>query len=301
MNGTGAKHARVETGIIWLASYPKSGNTWFRIFLRNLGIEDPKAFVGLDTIGFNIGSAREVFDHYSGIDSSDLTHDEVASLRSRVFEDIASEAAKDDKGHCFIKVHDACTNGNGGAPLFTDRATAGAIYIIRNPLDIVVSYAFHSGHRDFDAIIARMANPTEAVAVPRYGLNDQVRQTLLDWSSHVRSWVNAPFAVHTMRYEDMKASPLKTFTASARFARIDHHESEIALALDQCRFERLQEAERLNGFHERRVTNAQFFREGKAGGWRRYLSKQQAERVINDHEIVMREYGYLREDGEPVY
>ncbi len=35
--------------IIWLASYPKSGNTWMRVFLRTLE-SNPNELAGINTI-----------------------------------------------------------------------------------------------------------------------------------------------------------------------------------------------------------------------------------------------------------
>lgn len=62
-----------EWGIYWLASYPKSGNTWFRVFLANLRREksEPVDINQLDTNG--IASARELFDKMIGLEGADLT------------------------------------------------------------------------------------------------------------------------------------------------------------------------------------------------------------------------------------
>ena len=71
-------------GIIWLASYPKSGNTWFRVFLTNLrGEEDGPAQI--NKLGSTpIASARGIFDDEAGIEASDLTPDEIDRLRPEI-------------------------------------------------------------------------------------------------------------------------------------------------------------------------------------------------------------------------
>ena len=103
--GTPAAEHGPRRGIIWLASYPKSGNTWLRIFLRNLlsGEDGPAA---LDEIGFTIASSRALFDDLSGIDSSDMTHDEIDRLRPRVYEQIVDRA---EELPVFMRTHDAYT------------------------------------------------------------------------------------------------------------------------------------------------------------------------------------------------
>ena len=66
--------------IIWLASYPKSGNTWFRIFLTNLLQKHTSPANINELTGGPIASSRQLFDELTGIDSSDLTFDEIEKL-----------------------------------------------------------------------------------------------------------------------------------------------------------------------------------------------------------------------------
>ena len=105
--------------IIWLASYPKSGNTWFRIFLTNLrGDNDQPADIN-DLDCTPIASARESFDDEVGIEASDLTPDEIDRLRPAVYETLAAHADEP----LFMKVHDAYTLVDGASPLFPKTAT----------------------------------------------------------------------------------------------------------------------------------------------------------------------------------
>lgn len=125
--------------IIWLASYPKSGNTWFRAFLSSL-LSKTDAPVDINCLeGGPIFSARAVFDSTTFIQSSDLLPDEIDNLRPLVYEELSRKAAD----RLFIKAHDAYTYLDNGRPLFPSNATGGAIYLIRNPLDVAVSYANH--------------------------------------------------------------------------------------------------------------------------------------------------------------
>ncbi len=72
--------------IVWLASYPKSGNTWMRAFLSNYLADGDKPvdINSLDT-GGPIASARTIFDEAVGVEASDLTQDEIERYRPRVY------------------------------------------------------------------------------------------------------------------------------------------------------------------------------------------------------------------------
>ena len=282
-------------GIVWLASYPKSGNTWFRIFLRYL-LDEPDEDEDLSAMTTGISSHRDLFDTCTGLDSSNLTAEEIDGLRPRVYEQVA--------GNCrtqpvFLKAHDAFTYLPNGEPLLSRQATAGAIYFLRNPLDVAVSYAYHSGHDDFAKVILNMASRERALQKSTDGLDSQLRQQLLDWSGHVRSWLDqTDIPVHVLRYEDMLAKPLETFRGAVQFAGLEYDDSQIVAALDQCRFERLQEKERERGFRERLPKAKVFFREGRAGSWRDKLTDDLVTRVLSDHGEVMRRFHYLNERGE---
>ena len=82
---------------IWLASYPKSGNTWLRMLVANLSAKDDKP-VDINDLPERggIASARGPFDHLMLIDSGLLTHDEIDALRPRVYEALARGAADDE-------------------------------------------------------------------------------------------------------------------------------------------------------------------------------------------------------------
>ncbi len=282
------------SSIIWLASYPKSGNTWFRVFLTNLrGEEDGPAQINrLNSTP--IASAREIFDDEAGIEASDLTSDEIDRLRPEIYTHLAEQANET----LFMKVHDACTSNDKNIPLFPKEATAGAIYFIRNPLDVAISFANHSGG-DYDTAISRMAEETFAFCGRPKRLHNQLRQKLLSWSSHVKSWTEqAPFPVCVLRFEDMKQKPVETFEKAIRFSGLEYGREEILKALELSSFEELQRQEKEDGFKEKSPRSDMFFRKGEVGSWREELTKKQAERVINDHRSVMRRFGYLGKDDE---
>lgn len=284
--------------IVWLASYPKSGNTWFRTFLTNFlrNAAQPAHINDLD--GGPISSARGPFDDAVGYDSGELTPDEVDALRPAVYLHLARRA----KETLYCKCHDAYTFLPDGRPLLPPEATQAALYFIRNPLDVCVSYAAHGGSTDYDRTIRTLGKPEACVSASQATEPNQLRQRLLSWSRHVTSWSTAPgIPVQVIRYEDMKLTPEATFTAAVRFLGLPDQPERIRQAITFSRFEELQQQEQAGGFRERLPLAKVFFRKGSIGSWRDALSPDQAARVIADHADVMRQHGYLDAAGQPVY
>jgi len=275
-------------GVYWLASYPKSGNTWFRAFLQNLNTngERPACINELNTGA--IASSRYWLDSLLGFPTADLTPGEIENLRPHAYGWLA-------QGHKigYPKIHDAYTYTHDGVPLVSDEGTLGALYIIRNPLDVAPSFASHID-RGIDAAIERMADPKWALSSQRRGLLPQVGQRLLTWSQHVLSWVDAPrLNCHVIRYEDMQLDPLNTFSEAAGFLQLPNDEARISKAVRFSDFNELNRQELEGGFKERATSAQQFFRQGRSGGWREHLTFEQAQRIINEHGAVMRRFGYL--------
>lgn len=284
-------------GIIWLASYPKSGNTWFRVVLTNL-LRDADAPASINELESTpIASSRCVFDDNMGFEASDLTTDEIDRLRPELYVHLAENA----KEPLFMKVHDAYTDVADDTPLIPREATAGALYFIRNPLDVAVSFAHHSGI-NYDISISRMADAAFAFCRQPDRLHIQLRQKLLSWSGHVLSWVDrTPFPVCVLRYEDMKSRSLETFEKAVHFAGLAHTREQIQKALEFSSFDVVQQLEEAEGFREKSPSTSRFFRKGKVGSWREELSVKQAHQIVHDHEEVMHRFGYLNEHGEIVY
>jgi aryl sulfotransferase len=283
--------------IYWLASYPKSGNTWLRLFLANYCAEE-HALIGINQMGGAMAASRELFEDYAGLDTSELTLAEIERYRPRVYAALAARLV----APLFLKTHDACTCNAVGEWLFPPEATAGVIYLVRNPLDVAVSLAHHAGIPPEQAV-NRLCNPAYVLSNPGDRLGDQLPQRLFDWSGHGRSWLNQDsLPVHLVRYEDLWAHPTETFGDLIRFAGLPSEPGRLQRALAATRFERLQAQEAAEGFVERRpLSTRPFFGLGRAGGWRAELNPDLVRQLINAHRAMMRRLGYLTEYGEPVY
>lgn len=281
--------------IVWLASYPKSGNTWVRVFLANL-LADPEAPLPLPELSryvFSEHSTRH-YERLSGKPIDRLSAKEVAQLRPAVQRSLFPGP----KQNVFVKTHAAVTTFQG-LPTITGEVTRSAIYIIRNPLDVAVSYAHHFAI-PLDVAVKAMGSSGAVLAPSR----EFVAQPLLSWSEHVTSWVDsgrkvAPRGVMVMRYEDMMADPHGRFLEMVQTLGMPVEEARVRKAVEFSSFKVLQSLEAETGFIERPAKADKFFRKGVAGGWRSELSQAQAARIVKDHRRVMRRFGYLDERGEP--
>jgi hypothetical protein len=232
------------------------------------------------------------------IDSANLTIEQINELRPEVHR-LESEDAED---LLFKKAHDAFTFTSEGQPIFPPDVTHSAIYILRNPLDVAVST---TGHYALDPQRAAKRISKKLVfanALP--GLPAQLPQVLHTWSEHVLSWVDQAsryFPVHVVRYEDMHAQPAAAFgqVIAAFDKAVDSRRLHKAIRFS--RFEELRAQEEAEGFKERSRVADRFFRQGQVGGYRDVLKTAQIKAIITDHQAVMRRFGYLNDQLEPVY
>ena len=277
-------------GILWLASYPKSGNTWVRAFLGNLLLDPEKPLAINKLSDFMLGDGFLVhYEQFTGRKAEELSEAEIWRLRPKIHEWFAHSRSD----NVLVKTHNAVLKIDG-QPLITPSATAGAVYIVRNPLDVAVSFAHHY-QVTYDRAVELLCD-RDYVLPPSGG---QVTQYLSSWSDHVRSWTRAPgLPLHLMRYEDMQKQPAESFAALARFANLPEDREKLEKAIEFSNFEELAGQERQGSFKEARPDGkAKFFRAGRSGGWRDALTPAQAEQLVNVHRPVMTDLGYIDSEG----
>jgi len=273
--------------IIWLASFPKSGNTWFRCFLSAL-IDQEVKINDLHTDG--IFSSRRLFDITFDIDSRLLDESEIKNRMPRIIRHYASQSKK----LLFCKIHDAYSINSKAEPIIPDDVSDLAVYLIRNPLDVVASYANHM-NCDIDKAIEYMNRNDGYLARQAKGLNinNQFPQLMYSWSGHVRSWHDQKkIKVVTIRYEDMKLDGFDTFTKVVKAMGIKASPKQIKEAIKLTEFDRIRKLEEKEGFMEKNIKSPHFFRKGQVGGYKEELTSVQIEKITDKHKIVMSEFGY---------
>lgn len=280
----------MSAGPVWLASYPKSGNTWLRLLLSNLlcGQSGPEDINDLRLAAHSLVN-RPVIEDVTLVDSFLLTREECDRMRPTLMDEAWREAADQD---VFIKLHDAYWRLPDGRPVL-GRPARAALYILRDPRDVAVSLACHTG-KPIDAVVRQiLSGSTHMGGVKPH--HEQVPQPLLDWSGHVRSWTGQrDVPVHVLRYEDLRADTAGCFDRAVAFLGLDATSGQLERAVAQADFSVLQRQEAEKGFRERRPeSTAPFFRAGRVGGWREVLAREHSAAIEAAHGAVMAEFGYL--------
>lgn len=268
--------------LVWLASYPKSGNTWVRAFLHNYIANAQTPHSINDLVDFSVAECAAAF--FGGVGAI-LTPAQVQALRPRVHQHLTT--LHDDL--VFVKTHNANLVVHD-VPLCTPDLTAGAIYIVRDPRDVAVSYAAFTG-KSLDEIIDFMGQEGAANASD----GTQVFELLSSWSRHVVSWVAAPNRL-LVRYEDLLAEPERHFARMIKFLGAANSMPDLqrlrrAIAFSSFKSLAAQEAQ--TGYRANGPSGENFFRKGKAGGWRDHLTAAQAGKISADHGEIMQKLGYI--------
>ena len=282
-----------RVAIVWLSSYPKSGNTWTRVFLANLFLNPDKP-VDINTLpNFTFGEHRgEYYEKFSGKKLSELSDEEINQLRPAVQRHIASASRQQT---LFVKTHSAVTHLDG-VPTILPEVTDGAIYIVRNPLDVAVSYAHHLAITFDEAVDAMGVSSNRLATVDNFAF-----QLLGSWTDHVRSWLTAPgLRPHVMRYEDMLTRPELAFGSLVKFLRLPENPARLRKAIQFSSFKTLSAQESERGFIEASKKAERFFRQGKSAVWQTTLTSAQIDKIVRDHGEFMTKFGYLKKDGTPV-
>ncbi len=271
--------------ILWLASYPKSGNTWLRAFLANLVANRSTPLPLSELPGYCDDEARAaLYTEAAGRPSTGLSVTELGALRPQVQAGIAACG----QGTVLVKSHNYW-GGFGDHLLHNPQVTAGGIYVVRNPLDVVVSMTHHFG-LGIDQAIDFLGNEETATD----NESRWVTQLLGSWSTHVASWADIEHpGFRVVRYEDLIDKPQKSFAKIARLLGVGDA-ARVARAVGHSSFQTMAAIERRDGFIEAsEKTTARFFRAGRAHQWRQVLSHDQVGRVVARHREQMARFKYI--------
>tara|TARA_B100000900_G_scaffold295053_1_gene253746 strand:- start:806 stop:1609 length:804 start_codon:yes stop_codon:yes gene_type:complete len=266
--------------IIWISSYPKSGNTWVRLFLESYfsKIKNNFRFGGFpeledfERLNINYTKFNEIIKNWK-------TLQEIRNLDARIN---------------VLKTHNAlCTIGNY---TFTDKSnTLGAIYLVRDPRDIVISYASHLG-LSYDEVIKTMLN-SHASGIKRFKNKEINIEIMGNWADNYNSWKNYKgrnFLI--VKYEDLvmkkNAEFLKIMNYLKSLTNFELNIDQMNKSIEENSFEKLKKKEELQGF-DQATGNGPFFRKGIIGDWRKKLSNEQVEKIEKSFFKEMKELKYL--------
>ena len=257
--------------ITWIASYPKSGNTWVRLLLSTYRY-------GVCDINNIEGSYLDYQPHFYKsllIDKGepiDVMHIRTAALY-HMNEFFINPTLKTHWGN-----YEAF-----GIKAIPPSLTKRAIVVVRDPRDLVISLA-NFYRQSYDEIIENL-NSKKA------GTFEYYRYYLLaDWSTYIKSWQTNKFPVFIVRYEDLLANTIKTFTQILEFMGITPVVEKVEQTVELTQFSKVQQQEKDHGFVEQK-NGATFFNNGKAI-WKDELSPTQIELIEHSHKDEMTKFGY---------
>ena len=282
----------------YISSYPKSGNTWCRIFISeylnalNNKEDEINNYYKSDMISIHTGeilSSRSWIDDQLGISSSDLTKQELDKVRPLIG---LSTQIFDDEPR-YHKVHDSFYKPlNKNKYLVPTLNCKGVIYLIRNPADVAVSLS-HFLNISYVESVDFMTSNNSALGGSEEHLNQQVYQFLGNWSHHVDSWtLQKEIPLLIIRYEDLIFNPETNFKKILKFIQLPIVNSFVSKIAIDTKFNKLREKENLYGFHEKPNSCKNFFRSGKIGQGVKKLPKEQYEKIIVNFYKNLKKFCY---------
>ncbi len=278
--------------IIWLASYPKSGNTWVRSFLSAYYYSSDGKFT------FELLKKIKQFPSKEFFDRKLLSVDEASQNWL-----IAQKKIKDRKKICFLKTH----NVNGafkGNSFTSSEFTAGAIYITRDPRNVLTSMMNHYSLNESDAL--KMINSIYRNLRDENDENNYASYSFISsWSNNYNSWkISKNFNILLIKYEDLQNDTYNTFSKIVNFTNniikkernID--ENKFKLAIETTNFEVLQKKEEYEGFDEAVYSSKEgkmkpFFNLGRKNNYKNLLKPETSKVIEGLFEKEMKELGYL--------
>jgi hypothetical protein len=282
------------SSIVWLASYPKSGNTWVRAFFAALGNSGDKfslADLGNSSTqcvskGWNVGVLGEQ-PVYADIPSA-------LADRPRLLQALASHVSARQRPYFLVKTHSTAGRFHG-AEMIPPGLARRAVLIVRNPFDVCISACNHFGI-DIERSVRLMQNAHATMGevapdLPRHPL------LLTSWASHTVSWLaRTDMDVRLVRYEDLYLFPLREFAALATDVAEIHDEVRVLKAIIDSDFDKLKQEEQEKGFKEASQKAERFFLGGKVGAGLEKLSAEQRDRLYTPWKRLINALGY-RYDG----
>ncbi len=285
--------------IIWLASYPKSGNTWLRFFIVSLLLRDNKDVSLKHLEGIKQFPTNYHFKDFN-ISRSDLGN---LNKISKYWVDAQKKINSDNKIR-FFKTHNAlCKLDNN---IFTDEEnTLGVIHIVRDPRNVLSSVNNHFHHKSLEESKKFIFDDRKGIFNKSKIENKKIftlPQVIGSWRTHYNSWKLIRKNYLLVKYEDLIEKPKLEFKRIANYLetllKVKFTDDNISRAVELSNFDRLKKIEEKDGFIES-VTNLEtgkketFFNLGPGNDWRNILDTNISNTISKKFKLEMEELGYI--------
>ena len=279
--------------IIWISSYPKSGNTWVRALLSSYFYSKDGNF------HFDLLEQIKEFPKHSDYLNEISVNRNLADIAKEWIPAQRKLNLKHNNSPFFLKTHSAICNVEGSD--FTDKEnTLGAIYVVRDPRNVILSLSNHFDY-SIEKSLEMICNKKQIITNPTKENRYFGFTVVSDWQNHYRTWKNFKLVeVKIVKYEDLILSPKNTFISILnfinKFMQVDIDEDRIKNVLMSTEFSKLQQSENKYGFKESSNMsgfNKKFFNLGPKNDWKNLLKKEIKEKIENHFKEEMKELGYL--------
>ncbi len=276
--------------IIWIASYPKSGNTYLRSFIASYYYSKKGKF--------DFSLLLRILQFPSVKFTKKNIHSIKEASQSWVFNQ--NEFFSGDKIH-FLKTHNTLQQYEGNN-FTTNKETLGAIYIVRDPRNLITSLTHHYS-LSYDDAYSKLVDENAELLQKSSG-NDHSNFTFLgSWSNHYKSWKSCKdFKILFIKYEDLEHNKFETFKKIVTFIeslkpiKNPINEKKLINSINSTNFVNLKNKEKMEGFEESITLNTgekkSFFNLGFNNRWQKILPKKILFKLNNSFQNDLNDLGY---------
>ena len=278
--------------IIWLASYPKSGNTWIRIFLTNLLFSEEKSQLDINKTGIVQFPLRS---HFANLVDNSLNLEEITNKCIS-----AQNRINSDSKIKIFKTHSALWKQPSTGKSFTNlQNTKGIIHIVRDPRNIITSVLDYFNKKNYEEAYEFLINSENILGGDER--DNGVPTIISSWSNHYNSWKHFNKNYLLIKYEDLIKEPEREFFKITNFlssiAGFNFNKQKILKTIDGCNFENFTKQEEKSGFIDNSITNKnlnkKFFRLGPKNNWQILLDSKIRQSIETSFKLEMEELEYL--------
>ncbi|MDC0057425.1 sulfotransferase domain-containing protein [Alphaproteobacteria bacterium] len=277
--------------IIWISSYPKSGNTWMRYFIANYFFNKKRISNPYIIKNIKAFPNTEILQKISNKDELIANPYDISKYWIK-----SQELIKIENGNvCFLKNHNALVNIKNH-PFTNETHSLSGIYIIRDPRDVVVSYAKYK-NMSYDRAIKDVCCKELLYVLSKKYVFPRV-DILGSWKYHFLSWKDGMKKMPKIfvKYEDLindsYGNFYKIIDFLSKILNFEINTEQIKFSIKYSSFEKLKKYENTIGFFENE-TKTNFFRSGKIGNWKNELSISQIKHIETEFKSEMKLHGYL--------